>query len=111
MVMAMHGVLTRGRHWMALLLVLSCAACDPAKPWHHGDLPRIPVEIDGQTVTVLDHGGGRYDAFGGGDFLTEAMRVIQARQVRAIEQQAGCPVKWAAYIAGEQILQAEVTCK
>ena len=106
----MRGVLTGGRRRLALLLVLCCAACDPAKPWHHGDLPRIPVAVDGEVVTLLDHGGGRYDAFGGGDFRVEALRTIQARQVRAIEQQAGCPVKWAAYMAGEQILQAEVTC-
>lgn len=108
----MRGVLTGGRHGLAaLLLVLSCAACDPARPWHHGDLTRIPVEMDGEIVTVLDHGDGRYDAFDGGDFRIEAMRVIQARQVRAIEKQAGCPVKWAAYMPGEQILQAEVTCR
>lgn len=97
------------RRAVILLTLLLCAACDPAKPWHHGELPRHAVEIDGQTVTVLDHGGGVYDAFGG-DFRVESMRSIQARQVKAIEKLSGCPVKWAAYIAGEQILQAEVVC-
>lgn len=94
--MGMRAVLRRGQGQWALLALLLCAACGPARPWHHGDLPRHAVEVDGETVTVLDHGDGRFDAFGGGDFRTEAMRRIQARQVRAIEKQAGCPVKWAA---------------
>lgn len=103
-----------GRRGLALaaltLTGLLLSACNPARPWHHGDLPRISVEIEGRVVTVLDHGDGRYDAFDGGDFRTEAMRTIQRRQIAAIEKQAGCPVKWAAYIPGEQILQAEVAC-
>jgi len=109
-----------GRRGLTLTVALTltglfCSACDPERPWHHGDLPRIPVEIDGRVVTVLDHGGGRYDAFGGGDFRTEAMRTIQRRQIAAIEKyagekQAGCSVKQAVYLPGEQILQTIVTC-
>lgn len=93
-----------------LLVVLLCAACgDLGYRWYHGDLTRIPVEIDGQTVTVLDHGNGQWDAFGG-DFRTEAMRTIQARQMAAIEKQSGCRVKQAAYMQGAPILQTTVTC-